>query len=88
MPRGDKRPSIVFCFIVRTPTGKDLNMKIAIITDGSRGLGKSMSLRLAEKGHDIILTYNSKKAEAEDVKKDIKERKEARRTVLKQGLPT
>ena len=42
-------------------------MKIAIITGGSRGLGKSMSLRLAEKGHDIILTYNSKKAEAEAV---------------------
>jgi NAD(P)-dependent dehydrogenase (short-subunit alcohol dehydrogenase family) len=42
-------------------------MKIAIITGGSRGLGKSMSLRLAEKGHDIILTYNSKKAEADAV---------------------
>lgn len=42
-------------------------MKIAIITGGSRGLGKSMSLRLAEIGHDIILTYNSKKAEADAV---------------------
>ncbi|HUD82699.1 MAG TPA: SDR family NAD(P)-dependent oxidoreductase, partial [Candidatus Saccharimonadales bacterium] len=42
-------------------------MKIAIITGGGRGLGKSMSLRLAEKGHDVILTYNSKKAEADAV---------------------
>ena len=42
-------------------------MKIAIITGGSRGLGKSMALRLAEKGHDVILTYHSKKAEAEEV---------------------
>ena len=39
-------------------------MKLAIITGGSRGLGKSMSLRFAERGHDVILTYNRKKAEA------------------------
>jgi NAD(P)-dependent dehydrogenase (short-subunit alcohol dehydrogenase family) len=42
-------------------------MKIAIITGGSRGLGKNMALHLAEKGHDIILTYNSQKAEADAV---------------------
>jgi NAD(P)-dependent dehydrogenase (short-subunit alcohol dehydrogenase family) len=30
-------------------------MKIAIVTGGSRGLGKSMALHLAQKGHDIIL---------------------------------
>lgn len=42
-------------------------MKIALVTGGSRGLGKSMSLHLAAKGHDVILTYYSKQAEAEDV---------------------
>jgi len=42
-------------------------MKIAIDTGGSRGLGKSMALCLAAKGRDVILTYNSKKAEAEEV---------------------
>lgn len=41
--------------------------KIALITGGSRGLGKDMALRLAEKGTDVILTYHSKKAEAEAV---------------------
>jgi len=41
-------------------------MKIALITGGSRGLGKSMSLHLAAQAHDVVLTYNSKKAEAED----------------------
>lgn len=46
-------------------------MKIAIITGGSRGLGKSMALRLAEKGRDIILTYHSKKAEADAVVAEI-----------------
>ena len=46
-------------------------MKIAIVTGGSRGLGKSMSLHLATKGHDVILTYHSKKAEAEAVCAEI-----------------
>ena len=42
-------------------------MSIALVTGGSRGLGKSISLHLAAEGHDIILTYHSKQAEAEEV---------------------
>lgn len=42
-------------------------MKIAIVTGGSRGLGKSISLHLAAGGHDVIFTYKSRKAEAEEV---------------------
>lgn len=42
-------------------------MKIAIITGGSRGLGKSAALKLAEAGHDVILTYRSKIEEANEV---------------------
>lgn len=42
-------------------------MKIAIVTGSSRGLGKEMALHLAAKGHDVIVTYNSKKDEAEAV---------------------
>lgn len=45
--------------------------KIVLITGGSRGLGKEMVLSLAKKGLDIILTYNSKKAEAEAVVNQI-----------------
>lgn len=47
-------------------------MSIAAITGGSRGLGKSMALHLAAKGHDIILTYNSKRDEAENVAAEIR----------------
>jgi len=38
--------------------------KIAIVTGGSRGLGRDMALRLAEQGIDVILTYHTKKQEA------------------------
>jgi NAD(P)-dependent dehydrogenase (short-subunit alcohol dehydrogenase family) len=40
------------------------NSKIALVTGGSRGLGKDMALRLAEKGIDVVLTYHSQEAEA------------------------
>lgn len=45
--------------------------KIALVTGGSRGLGKDMALALAGKGLDVVLTYNSKQAEAEEVVKTI-----------------
>ena len=48
-----------------------MSNKIAIVTGGSRGLGKNMALSLAQKGIDVILTYHSKKAEADEVVKQI-----------------
>lgn len=50
-----------------------MNSKIAIVTGGSRGLGKNMALNLARKGVDAILTYNSKKAEADEVVAQIEQ---------------
>lgn len=46
-------------------------MKIALITGGSRGLGKSMALHLAQKGHDVIITYQHSKTEAQSVVDEI-----------------
>jgi NAD(P)-dependent dehydrogenase (short-subunit alcohol dehydrogenase family) len=51
-----------------TPTNK-----IALITGGSRGLGKDMALRVAEKGLNVIITYNSNAEEAANVVALIKE---------------
>jgi NAD(P)-dependent dehydrogenase (short-subunit alcohol dehydrogenase family) len=48
--------------------------KIALVTGGSRGLGRNIALRLAEGGSDIILTYRTQKEEAEGVLKEIAER--------------
>ena len=41
--------------------------KIAFVTGGSRGLGRSTVLSLAKRGVDSIFTYNSNRAEAEKV---------------------
>lgn len=46
-------------------------MKLALVTGGSRGLGKSISLHLAQKGYDIFLTYKNSKTEAEKVVHEI-----------------
>ena len=45
--------------------------KIAFVTGGSRGLGKDMALRLAQKGIDVIITYNTKADEAQAVVAEI-----------------
>jgi NAD(P)-dependent dehydrogenase (short-subunit alcohol dehydrogenase family) len=45
--------------------------KIALVTGGSRGLGKDMAQNLAKKGLDVILTYHTKQAEAEAVVAEI-----------------
>jgi NAD(P)-dependent dehydrogenase (short-subunit alcohol dehydrogenase family) len=48
-----------------------LTNKIALITGGSRGLGRNAALQLAGKGIDVIITYRSKKAEADAVVAEI-----------------
>ena len=46
--------------------------KIALVTGGSRGLGKNMALSIAKRGLDVILTYHSNKEAADDVVAEIK----------------
>ena len=41
-----------------------MTSKIALITGGSRGLGKNAALKLAAHGVDVIVTYHSRQAEA------------------------
>ncbi len=45
--------------------------KIALVTGASRGLGKNMAFRLADAGHDVIITYNSDKDSANEVVAEI-----------------
>ncbi|MBD8488826.1 SDR family oxidoreductase [Echinicola sp. CAU 1574] len=46
--------------------------KIAVITGGSRGLGRNMAIALAKKGINIILTYHSNQEQAAEVVEEIK----------------
>jgi NAD(P)-dependent dehydrogenase (short-subunit alcohol dehydrogenase family) len=48
-----------------------MSKKIAIVTGGSRGLGRNAALKLGAKGVDVILTYRSQQAEAEAVVAEI-----------------
>jgi NAD(P)-dependent dehydrogenase (short-subunit alcohol dehydrogenase family) len=41
-------------------------MKIAIVTGGSRGIGRNTVISLAERGVDSILTYNARRGAAEE----------------------
>lgn len=47
--------------------------KIALITGGSRGLGRNMAMAVAKKGLDVVITYNANKEAADDVVAQIKE---------------
>ncbi|SFU70276.1 NAD(P)-dependent dehydrogenase, short-chain alcohol dehydrogenase family [Pustulibacterium marinum] len=48
--------------------------KIAVVTGGSRGLGKDMVLNLAENGLDVIFTYHSNETMANEVVDQIKKK--------------
>jgi Dehydrogenases with different specificities (related to short-chain alcohol dehydrogenases) len=49
----------------------EANHKIALVTGGSRGLGRNSAIALSKKGIDVIVTYLSRKEEAEEVVKEI-----------------
>lgn len=45
--------------------------KIALITGGSRGLGRNTALAMARKGIDVVITYQKEKAKADEVVREI-----------------
>lgn len=45
--------------------------KIALVTGGSRGLGKDMAINLAKKGLDVVITYHSNATAAQETLNEI-----------------
>ena len=50
----------------------DLKNKVAIVTGGASGIGRSISLELAKRGCKIVVNYNSSAAKAETLVEEIK----------------
>lgn len=48
--------------------------RVAVITGGSRGLGRNAAIKLAEAGTDVVLTYRNNRQEAENVVAEIRKR--------------
>lgn len=47
------------------------NTKIALVTGGSRGLGRDMAINIAKKGIDVVFTYHSNEKAAMEVEAAI-----------------
>lgn len=51
----------------------DLKGRVALITGGSRGIGKAIAIKLASLGADIAINYTSREESALEAKKEIED---------------
>src|SRR5439155_2671839 len=67
----------------RTEDTMKLKSRTALVTGGSRGIGRAVALALADEGADVAVNYVSSEAAAKDVAEQI--RKMGRRAMLAQA---
>ena len=61
----------------------DLNGKVALVTGGSRGIGRAIAIALAQAGADVAVNYVTHKAEAQTAAEEVC--KAGRRCIAVQG---
>ena len=49
----------------------DIEDKVALITGGSRGIGRAIAIRLAENGADVVVNYVRHRKDAEDTAAEV-----------------
>jgi len=49
------------------------NRKVALVTGGAKGIGRSISKRLGKDGYNVCINYRTSPAKAEELKKEIEE---------------
>ena len=50
---------------------EEFKNRVALVTGGSRGIGRAIALRLAQEGTDVAISYAARKEAAEEVVKEI-----------------
>lgn len=53
---------------------RDLDGKVALVTGGSRGIGRAVSLALADRGANVVISYLRRRQAAEETCREIEER--------------
>ncbi len=51
----------------------ETNKPVALVTGGSRGIGKAVSIRLASDGYHVVINYRSNEEAARQTKREIEE---------------
>ncbi|MFE3515079.1 3-oxoacyl-ACP reductase FabG [Streptomyces sp. NPDC059166] len=53
--------------------GQETSRPVALVSGGSRGIGRAVALRLAEEGHDVSLCYRGDEQAAANLRKELNE---------------